>query len=358
MTRTPFASFQNVIFFFFLSVVTVFLGYLLKPFFFAIFWAVLIAAIFAPLNRRLTRSLRRPNLCAGLTLAGVVVAMILPVGLLVSLLVAEAIDIYSSLHASTDDWVAKIQQIVSSLSGHPILDKLQINEEFIAGKSVEVMKAVSDFLVKNLTALTQNTVMFLVQFAVMLYCLYYFLRDSDSFTDIFTRYMPVDRRHTILFVSEFLTTAKATLKFTFVIGGIQGFLGGLIFYIVGIERALVWGVLMLGLSVVPAVGCSLIWAPAGIILLIQGHIWQGVTVLIFGAVVISSIDTLLRPVLLGKDIRMHSLLIFLSTLGGLALFGFSGFVLGPVIASLFLAIWKLFAELYRQEEISRPESSG
>ncbi len=356
MSRAPFASFQNVIFFAFLTIVTVFLGYLLKPFFFAIFWAVLIAAIFAPLNRRLTLRFKRPNLSAGLTLASVLVAMILPLGLLVSLLVAEAIDIYASVHASTDDWVAKIQDIVASLGSHPLLAELQINEAFIAEKSIEVLKAGSDFLVRNLTALTSNTVVFLLQFAVMLYCLYYFLRDSDRLVDIFTRYLPVDRRHTILFISEFLTTAKATLKFTFVIGGLQGFLGGLIFYIVGIERALVWGVLMLGLSVVPAVGCSLIWAPAGVILLVSGHIWQGLTVLIFGAVVISSVDTLLRPVLLGRDIRMHSLLIFLSTLGGLSLFGFSGFVLGPVIASLFLAIWKLFAELYRQEEAQNQDS--
>ncbi|HQL01330.1 MAG TPA: AI-2E family transporter, partial [Smithellaceae bacterium] len=157
MSRAPFASFQNVIFFAFLTIVTVFLGYLLKPFFFAIFWAVLIAAIFAPLNRRLTLRFKRPNLSAGLTLASVLVAMILPLGLLVSLLVAEAIDIYASVHASTDDWVAKIQDIVASLGSHPLLAELQINEAFIAEKSIEVLKAGSDFLVRNLTALTSNT---------------------------------------------------------------------------------------------------------------------------------------------------------------------------------------------------------
>lgn len=350
MNKMNFASFQNVIFFLFLTIVSVFFAYILKPFFFAIFWAVLIAAIFAPLNRLINRKTKSPNVAAGFTLAAVVLAMVIPLGLLISLLVAESIDIYSSLQTSSGQWIETIQKTISFVSTHPILAKLQINEEFITGKLVEVMKAVTDFLVRNLTSLTQNTVVFILQFAVMLYCLYYFLRDGEKLIDKLTGFIPVNKGHVNIFIHEFLSTAKATLKFTFVIGGIQGFLGGLIFYIVGIERALVWGVLMLGLSILPAVGCSIIWVPAGIILLIQGQIWQGLTVMIFGAVVISSVDTLLRPVLLGKDIKMHSLLIFLSTLGGLSIFGVSGFVLGPVIASLFLAIWKLFFEIYRHDE--------
>jgi len=184
----------------------------------------------------------------------------------------------------------------------------------------------------------------------MLYCLFYFLRDGDHLIDIISHYLPVDQRHINTFTSEFLVTAKATLKFTFVIGGIQGLLGGLIFYITGIESALVWGVLMVGFSIVPAIGSAIIWAPVGIIMLLLGHIWQGIAILVFGAVVISLVDNLLRPILLGKDIQMHPLLIFLSTLGGIAVFGFSGFVLGPVIASFFLAIWKIFPELYAEEK--------
>jgi predicted PurR-regulated permease PerM len=170
--------------------------------------------------------------------------------------------------------------------------------------------------------------------------------------------MPVDQRHINTFISEFLVTAKATLKFTFVIGGIQGLLGGLIFYITGIENPLVWGVLMVGLSIVPAIGSAIIWAPAGIIMLLLGHIWQGITILLFGAVVISLVDNLLRPILLGNDIQMHSLLIFLSTLGGIAVFGFSGFVLGPVIASFFLASWKLLLELYLEEKNQKQAEDG
>ena len=162
--------------------------------------------------------------------------------------------------------------------------------------------------------------------------------------------MPVDERRMNTFISEFLVTSKATLKSAFVIGGIQGLLGVLIFYITGIENPLVLGVLMIGFSIVPAIGSSIIWAPAGIIMLFLGHLWQGIAILVFGAVVISSVDNLLRPILLGKDIQMHPLLIFLSILGGIAVFGFSGFVLGPVIASFFLSSWKLLLELSLEEK--------
>ncbi|HPC86779.1 MAG TPA: AI-2E family transporter, partial [Smithellaceae bacterium] len=117
----------------------------------------------------------------------------------------------------------------------------------------------------------------------------------------------------------------------------------------------VWGVLMVGLSIVPAIGNAVIWAPAGIIMLAAGHVWQGIAILFFGVVVISSVDNLLRPILLGKDIQMHPLLIFLSTLGGIAVFGFSGFVLGPVVASFFLASWKLFLDLSSESKIDPSE---
>jgi predicted PurR-regulated permease PerM len=353
MNDKPFANFQNIIFISLLGIITVFFGYLLKVFFFAIFWAVLIAGIFSPLNKSLVKKLKSKNLCAGLTLLAVLVCLILPLGLLVSLLINESMEIYQAVDSNESKLLDNITWLINYLNNHPLFARLDINHEFFTGKSAEILKAVSEFIFKNLSQLTQNTILLVIQFAVMLYSLFYFLRDGDTFINAITHYLPMNKYHMDTFIHHFLTTAKATLKFTFIIGGIQGLLGGLIFYLTGIERALIWGVLMVGLAIIPAVGCSIIWVPAGIIMLFQGHIWQGVVILVFGAVVISSVDNLLRPILLGRDIQMHSLLLFLSILGGLAIFGFSGFVLGPVIASLFLASWRLFLELYKKEEIEQ-----
>lgn len=353
-----FAVFPKLIFFLLLGIITFFFGYILKPFFFAIFWAVLLAAVFAPLYGWLHRKFKSPNLCAGLALGAVLVTLILPVGLILALLVGESLSIYNSINSSGNSWMNSLTGMFNSLSQHPLLARFDLDQQFITDKSIELFKAVANFFVKNLSAFTENTILFFVEFAVMLYCLFYFLRDGYHLIDTINDYIPVDQRHINTFISEFLITAKATLKFTFVIGGIQGLLGGLIFYITGIESALVWGVLMVGFSIVPAIGSAIIWAPVGIIMLLLGHIWQGIAILVFGAVVISLVDNLLRPILLGKDIQMHPLLIFLSTLGGIAVFGFSGFVLGPVIASFFLAIWKIFPELYAEEKTPQQTGDG
>jgi predicted PurR-regulated permease PerM len=338
---------QNIIFYILLAVITGVLAYILQPFFYAVFWAILIASVFSPLYKWINRKVVNPNLCAGLTMLGIIVCIILPVILLIDLLVVEIIDIYQSFSSYSSNWMGTFSEALKSLSKKPLFAKLHWNQAFLISKSQEVFKILTDYVFNHISAFTQNTILVVVQFAVMLYSLFFFLRDGRKLATTIKANIPVDNKHLDHFIHQFLNTAKASLKFTFIIGGIQGFLGGMIFYITGIERALVWGVLMFGLSIVPAIGCSLIWVPAGIIMLLLGNIWQGVAILLFGALVISSVDNLLRPVLLGRDTQMHSLLIFLSTLGGIAAFGFSGFILGPVIASLFLAAWQLFPEIYQ-----------
>ncbi len=353
MNDKPFASFQNVIFFVLLGIITIFFGYLLKVFFFAIFWAVLIAGIFSPLNKLLIKKLKYTNLSAGITLATVFVCLVLPLSFLLSLLINEFMELYKAVDSDKSRWMDNLTAILNYLNNYPIFARLDINQEFLATKSVEMLKTFSKFIFQHLSDITQNTIILIIQFMVMFYSLFFFLRDGDKFINTITHYIPANKYHMDTFAHHFLATAKSTLKVTFVIGGLQGLLGGLLFYFTGIENALVWGVLMFGLAVIPAVGCSLIWAPAGAIMLFQGYIWQGITILLFGFLVISTVDNLLRPILVGHDIQMHTLLIFLSMLGGIAVFGISGFVLGPVIASLFLASWRLFLELYKKEEIEQ-----
>jgi len=156
------------------------------------------------------------------------------------------------------------------------------------------------------------------------------------------RFLPLEDDRGEMLYKRFTDTTRAALKATLIIGGLQGILGGLVLLVAGIEGALFWGIVMVVSSLVPSIGCSIIWVPAGIIMLLTGHTWEGILILVFGAAVISTVDNLLRPVLIGKDVQLHPLLIFLSSLGGIALFGISGFVIGPIIASLFLTIWEMY----------------
>jgi len=338
---------QNILFFTALILVTLLFLYLLMPFFFPVFWAAVIAGISTPLFRRVNGKLNRPTLSAAIVLAMVIVIIILPGGIIGTLLFSESLQMYSAMNTEGDDIGKSIETITGAIRNNPYVARLHLDEKFLTDKFSEIARSISNFMFVHLKDLTQNTLLFVVQFAVMLYTLFFFIRDGDKFLGMAIKFITFGENREEILYERFAATARATLKVTLIIGGLQGFLGGLIFWFTGIEGALVWGAVMVFTAIVPVVGCSIIWAPAGVIMLLTGHTWEGVLILAAGVFVISMVDNLLRPVLLGRDVQMHPLLIFLSTLGGISLFGFSGFVIGPIITSLLLAIWAMYDQFYR-----------
>lgn len=332
----------QLLFYAVLAIVTILFLYLLKPLFFSVFWAAVIASIFTPLYKRLNDKWAHPNINTVIVLLTIAVIIILPAIFIGSLLIGESLQVYDSLNTDSSYIEKIIQGVVGVIKDHPYFDKLHVNESFWTGKVAEIMKSITNYIFVRLTNLTQNSLVFLIDFAVMFYALFFFIRDGEKFIKMAMRLFPLGNNRETMLYERFAATAKSTLKATLVIGGIQGVLGGFIFSMTGVEGALVWGLIMIFLSVVPVVGCSIVWVPAGIIMLFMGHIWESIIILAFGVLVISTIDNLLRPLLIGKDTQMHPLLIFLSTLGGISLFGFSGFVLGPIVASLLVAAWDMY----------------
>ena len=316
--------------------------YLLRPFFKPIFWAAVIAGISKPLYDRLLRKLNRPNLSASLMLCIIALILLLPAAIIASLLVTESMQIYNAISADTGLIEQKVRGALSALTNHPYISQFNVDEQFFLDKFREAVKNIANYIVVRLSGITQNTVVFLIQFGVMIYTLYFFFRDGDRILRQTLRMCFLESGKGRILYENFIATAKATLKATLLLGGLQGISGGIIFYITGIEGAMIWGLLMVVLAILPGIGCAIIWAPAGIIMLVGGQVWEGVAILAFGGLVISMADNLLRPMLIGSDVAMHPLLIFLSTLGGLVVFGLSGFVIGPIIASLFLAIWDMY----------------
>jgi len=178
----------------------------------------------------------------------------------------------------------------------------------------------------------------------MLYLLFFVLRDGERMLEAIIRALPLgDERERALF-AKFAEVSRATIKGTLVIGLMQGFLGGVMFSILGVTGAVFWGVVMVILSILPIVGASIVWIPVAIFLLMSGAWIKALVLVIFGAVVIGLLDNILRPLLVGRDTKMPDYIILLSTLGGLSVFGISGFVIGPIIASLFLSVWVMFQE--------------
>jgi len=334
----------NIPFFVLLGVVTLLFLYLLKPFFFPLFWAAVIATIFQPLYRRINQRLNRPSLSTMLIFLLIAVIILLPAGVVGTLVFNESLQIYEKLSPDAKNIDRGFQNIIGLIANNPIADLFNIDKSVLIEKAAEVLRSVTNYIFVHLTTLTQNTLGLLVQFAIMFYALFFFVRDGEEFLRTAMRMLPLGMGRERLLYNRFVTTARSTLKVTLIIGGIQGVLGGIVFLITDIEGALIWALLMIIMAVVPVVGCSIIWGPAGILMLLSGHIWEGILILATGILVISMVDNLLRPLLIGKDVEMHPLLIFLSSLGGIVLFGFSGFVIGPIIASMLLAIWTMYEE--------------
>ena len=342
---------SHILFFAILGLVTVLFLYLLLPFFFPIFWAAVIAGVFRPLYRRINRKLNRPNLSTAVFFLLIALLLLLPTAIVGTLVFNESVQIYEKLSPDTKNMDRSVQRFINTIADNSIARLFHINKAMLIAKTTEVAQGITKYIFVHLTDLTQNTLGLLVQFAIMLYTLFYFVRDGDRFLRMGMKILPLGMGREKLLFDRFIVTAKSTLKVTLILGGIQGALGGIVFFVTGVEGAVIWGLMMILMAIVPMVGCTIIWAPAGVLMLLYGHIWEGILILAFGTLVISTVDNLLRPILIGQDVEMHPLLIFLSTLGGIILFGFSGFVIGPVITSLLIAIWEIYEEFYRGEKV-------
>jgi predicted PurR-regulated permease PerM len=213
----------------------------------------------------------------------------------------------------------------------------------------------SQFVATHLVSIGQNAVRFVAMILIMVYLLFYFFRDGERLLQLIVGAVPLgDERERKLF-ERFAEVSRATMKGTVLVGLAQGFLGGLLFWAVGIEAAVFWGVVMTVLSFLPVFGASLIWIPAAIILMATGSLIKGIVLLAAGVVLISLADNLLRPILVGRETRLPDYIILVSTLGGISLFGISGLVIGPVLAALFLTIWEMFAQEFCEEKAGSAE---
>ena len=198
-----------------------------------------------------------------------------------------------------------------------------------------------------LSATTRASAVFIFQFVILLYTMFFFLRDGPELLRGALARLPLTEAEKQGMLEKFVSVTRATLKGTVLIGIAQGTLGGLAFWAAGIDGAIFWGTVMTVLSIIPGIGGALVWIPAAIILMTTGEVWRGLALAAFCGLVIGSVDNLLRPLLVGRDTQMHELLIFFSTLGGLMMFGVMGFIVGPILAALFVTVWEMFAPAFR-----------
>ena len=329
-----------------LAVVTIAFAWLLLPFYGAVFWGTILAIIFAPLQRRLRVRLNgRNNLAALISLTICLLIVILPITFIAGALVQEGAMVYQRLKSGELNFVTYFQQAIAALPGwayhwlerFDLTDLSSLQEKLSSG----AMQA-SQLVATKAFSIGQNTFEFVISFGIMLYLLFFLLRDGPALGRRIKQAVPLSVEHKQHLFTKFTTVIRATVKGNIAVAATQGALGGLIFWFLGIQGSLLWGTLMAFLSLLPAIGAGLIWVPVAAYFLLTGAIWQGVVLTLFCVLVIGLVDNILRPILVGKDTKMPDYVVLISTLGGMSLFGLNGFVIGPLIAALFIASWDLF----------------
>ena len=321
------------------------------PFLKPLLLGALLAGLSRPLYRRVTRWVRgRESLAAVLTLLILFVLLAGPLSAFIGVVVQQAISVSndalpwvrdhlgSATAFNTHDWL---------VNRFPSLAAYVPEQEQIADGAAKVAKATGAFLVAGATQLTAGTAAFLLNLFVMLYAMFFFLRDGRVILQRIFYYMPLDHEDETLLLERLTSVTRATVKGTLVIGVVQGALAGLGFWVAGLDGAAFWGTVMAVLSVVPGIGSALIWVPAVAYLFIVGEIRTAILLLVWCVAVVGTIDNLLRPRLVGKDAKMPDLLILVGTLGGLFLFGPIGFIVGPLVCGLFLTVWDIYGATFK-----------
>ena len=346
-------SIQRASFCVLLVVVTVAFLWLLVPYYTAVLWAVILAILFFPLHKRLERFLGgRSTIAALLTVLLCICLVILPALALLASLVQEGTSLYQRISSNEIDLNAHLLRLQSVLPTFvdDWLNSLKLGgfSELWAKLSSGVMEA-GQSIAGGVLSFGQNTLQFFISMGLMLYLLFFLFRDGASLGRMMRHSIPLSDDYTRQFLDKFAAVVRATVRGNVIIAIIQGTIGGISFWALGIEAALLWGVVMTFLSMLPAVGAAIVWIPAAIWLFLVGAWIKGVIMVVIGALVIGLVDNLLRPPLVGQGARLPDYVVLISTVGGISLFGISGFVIGPLIAALFISAWSLFTQQQTRE---------
>ena len=355
-------QFEDRVFLSFVIVASLAMLWISWPFLGAILWAVIAAIMFAPAHDRMMKKMpRRRNLVALISLFLVIAIIIVPFFAIGGLLVEEVIRTYNRIESKQIDFVAIFDQIRGAIppSVATYLEKYDVGDlQALQEKVSNIATTGVSIAAEKALNIGQSAFGLAMSLGVMLYLTFFLLRDGRDLTRKIGRAVPLaSDRKTQLF-EKFTTVIRATVKGSIVVAIVQGFLGGTIFWALGIQSPLLWGVVMTILALVPAVGSALIWLPVAIYLAIIGDYLSAAILAGFGVLIIGSVDNFLRPVLVGADTKMPDYIILITTLGGLSVIGVNGLIVGPVIAAMFIASWEIFTASRYGDEMEEVSAEG
>jgi predicted PurR-regulated permease PerM len=329
-----------------LAAVSVALAWILVPLYGTILWGAVIAMLFTPLYRRLLPLLNQRRTAAALaTLLAVLLIVVLPLVLIAATLAREAADTYARLQSGEVNPLRYLRGLFEALPPPVagLLDRFGVADFSTLQQRVsDGLAQASRFIATQALAIGQNTFEFVIELFITMYLAFFLIRDGEALASDVRRAIPLAVAHRRELFEKFTVVIRATVKGNLVVAALQGLLGGLAFWFLDVDGALLWAVVMGFLSLLPAVGAALVWAPVALYFFLAGDFWSAVGLAAWGVLVIGLVDNLLRPLLVGKDTRLPDYLVLTTTLGGMAVFGINGFVLGPAIAAMFVAVWHIY----------------
>jgi predicted PurR-regulated permease PerM len=329
-------------------VITLLFLWMIRRFIMPLLLGAILAGLFHPLYRWMEQRFRgRKQLASAATLLLVMLLFVLPILGFLGLVAAQAYQLAQTARPWVETQLGRSAELQRLLQALPFYDYLSPYRDQILAKIGSFASLIGTFAVGSLAAFAAGTASFLLSLFVMLYAMFFFFVDGRRILRRILYFLPLPAEDEDQMIARFVSVTRATIKGTLIIGAVQGALGGLAFWVAGIQGAAFWAAIMAVLSAVPGLGAAIVWVPAVIYLLIIGRWEAGLALLLWSLAVVSSADNLLRPRLVGRDTQMPDLLILLSNLGGLIVFGVTGLVLGPILGALLLTIWDLYAIAFK-----------
>ena len=321
---------------------------MIHQFLMPIFMAGLISALVSPAHRWLTKKLNgKENLASIITILGIVFLVLGPLSILISVVVAQAIGVGQSATPFVQALINEPTVMSKYLEMIPYYEQIIVYRDVIMERAGEVVGNVSSILINSLSSVTKLTMNAIIGSVVMLYTMFYFLTMGDILLKKILYFLPLKDNDEQRLLGRFTSVARATMKGTLIIGIMQGSICGFAFYFAGINGSVFWGTVMAVTSIIPAFGTAIVWVPAVIILAIIGNFSSVLILLIGCGAIAGNLDNIVRPRLVGKDTEMHDLYILFSTLGGISMFGILGIIIGPIIAALFITIWEIYGDSFK-----------
>ena len=323
----------------------VYICYLMAlPFLPALVWALASAVLFAPLQVWLESKIKYTSLAALLSVIVISSMVIVPVLFVGQQLAAQAVSGAQLIEKKVEsgDW----RRLLNSQPRFaPIIEKIeqQINLP-------ETVKSFTGWVSNSAGSLIKGSIFQIIGFVITIYLLFFFLRDRQSAKQHLASFLPLSSTQSEQLFKHIGDTIHAIVYGTLAVAAVQGCLGGLMFWWLGLPAALLWGVMMGFLAILPVFGTSIIWLPAALFLALEGNWIQGFILVLWGMLVVGTVDNLLRPILVGNRLKQHTLLVFISLVGGLMLFGSSGLILGPVVLAITLFLISIWSAKHSNQQ--------